>query len=68
MNTPLIVVIKDNLVDFVILSTKEECEKEFLAQLQTRVPWQEYTQEDIDAVLEQGYEITSNGSVCLTWV
>lgn len=68
-NTPLIITIKDNVVESVHPTTKETCEKDFLAHIQGRISnWDEYTQDDIDAILEQGYETFGNGSVCLTWV
>lgn len=29
--------------------------------------WDEYSAEDISSVLDNGYETTSNGSLCLSW-
>jgi hypothetical protein len=67
--TPLIVVIKDHVVDVIHVSTPENCERDFIANVQSRVSnWDEYTKEDIDIILDNGYELTGNGSVCLTWV
>lgn len=67
---PHVIVIKDNLVLIARrFETSQEAEQEFLSQLQTRISnWEEYTSDDISAILEQGYEKTNNGSVCLTWI
>lgn len=69
MEIPFIVIIRDNVVDTVKQSTKETCERDFLDACQVNLSnWAEYTQEDVDAIIEQGYETMGNGSICLTWV
>ena len=69
MNIPLIVIIKDGVVDEIKVSTKEKCEGDFLDAVASRVSnWDEYTDEDKEYITDNGYEITGNGSVCLTWV
>jgi hypothetical protein len=69
MNIPCIVIIHDNVVDTIKPSTKENCERDFLDACSVNLSnWDEYTQEDIDKIVEQGYEKFGNGSICLTWV
>ena len=66
---PHIIIIKNNLVESATPSTSETCEKDFLAAVASNVSnWDEYTQEDKDIIVEQGYETSGNGSVCLTWI
>lgn len=68
---PAVIVVKDGVVDEAILcQTGEEAETLFLKRCASFFSnWDEYSQEDIDEILEQGYEKTSLfGSVCLTWM
>ena len=69
MNIPFIVIIRDNVVDTIHQSTPEKCESDFLGYCSHNLTnWSEYDQEDIDAIVENGYETMGNGSICLTWV
>jgi hypothetical protein len=64
-----VVVIKDNLVhDNIMCNDNVHAEKVFFDKLAENLSnWDEYTEEDREAVLEDGYENFGNGSVCLTW-
>lgn len=65
---PLIICIKDGLVDAVIPSTKEDCEREFIAQIQGRGFELISFEDNLDEILADGYFAWANGSVCLTWI
>ena len=66
---PFIIVIKDGVVDTVIQTDETACEKDFFEAVKQKISnWDEYTQEDRDAILKQGYERFGNGSICLTWI
>lgn len=63
-----VTVVKDNVVDSLwIFPDVESAEKKFLDECSTRLSnWDEYTQDDIDSILADGYEKFGNGSICLT--
>lgn len=65
--TPHIVVIRDNIVDVLIHSTKQECEKEFMRQIS--IIDESVSDSDMECAIEDGYWQTEDGSfsVCLTW-
>jgi hypothetical protein len=64
---PIVVVVKDGIVDeAVICKDDEHAKRVFLDLCAERISnWGDYTVKDIDAVLEQGFEEFGNGSVCL---
>jgi hypothetical protein len=66
---PCVIVIKNNIVDANILcANREEAQRVFLDKCNTYISnWDEYSKEDVDAVLEDGYEKFGNGSICLSW-
>lgn len=69
MLKPYIIVIRDNVIETVTPSTQEACERDFLDCVHSNISnWDEYSQSDLDAITEDGYEKFDNGSVCLTWV
>lgn len=69
MKIPLIVVIKNSVVDEITVSTKEKCEETFIDKCSTLISnWDDYTGEDVTTVLDNGYETFGSGSICLTWV
>lgn len=67
---PLIIVVKNGVVDEVIVTTKETCEQDFLNAVASRISnYDSYTSDDKDVIIENGYETYGTGnSVCLTWV
>jgi hypothetical protein len=69
MNIPCIVIITDNVVDTIKPSTKENCERDFLDACSVNISnFADYSQEDVNAIIEDGYAMKGNGSICLTWV
>ncbi len=66
---PCVIVVKNNVVEENVLCRDgKHAEKVFLDKLAERLSnWDEYDQDDIDAVLDNGYEEFGNGSVCLSW-
>ena len=66
---PCVIVVRDNVVDeHVLCRDSKHAEKVFRDKLAECLSnWDEYTQEDIDCVLDNGYEKFGNGSVCLSW-
>jgi len=67
--TPCIVIIKDGVVDDLILCRDgDHAQKVFLENCaETFSNWDEYTQEDIDAIIGNGYEKSAYSAVCLSW-
>ena len=69
MMLPYIIVVRHDVVETVTPTTKADCEREFLARVESNVSnWDEYTSDDIEHIVEQGYEMFGCGSVCLTWI
>ena len=66
---PNVVIIKNNLVDDIRRFEKsDEAEKYFLERCAWLISnWDEYTQEDKENILEDGYEEFEDGSICLAW-
>jgi hypothetical protein len=66
---PCVIVIRDNVVEENILCCDEEhADNVFLDKLAERISnWDEYSQDDIEAVLDNGHEKFGNGSVCMSW-
>ena len=67
---PCVVVIKEGVVDTIKVCTDgEHAERVFLDECSTRLSnWDDYDGEDIEAIVEQGYEEYGNdGSICLSW-
>lgn len=69
---PCVVIIKDSVVDTIIQCDDEkELERVFLDTLKSNLSnFDEYDQEDIDTIVENGYEEMPgvNGSICMHWV
>ena len=66
---PCVIVIKDQIVDENILcKDSEEAEKLFFAKCEESISnWDEYSEEDKEAILENGVAEKANGSICLSW-
>ena len=66
---PCIVVVKDGVVDENILCVDSaDAEKRFLDKCAERLSnWDEYSAEDREACLDDGYAEYVTGSVCLSW-
>lgn len=62
----LILTIRSNVVDeTVLLNDRDIAEKHFLDTCSTSISnWDEYTADDIEAVLDNGYVEKIDGSVC----
>ena len=58
----------DRIVDNIPFTTGEEAEKEFLDLCREYLSnFDEYTKEDIDTILENGYESFGTGFVAIYW-
>lgn len=69
MKLPFIVIITDNVVDTIKPSTKDTCERDFLDACSVNISnFAEYSQEDVNAILDDGYAMKGNGSINLTWI
>jgi len=68
-NIPILVVIKDNVVDYIkICKDGPDLEKNFLDKCRELVTnFDKYDQEDIEFILDEGYETIGNGSICMTY-
>jgi len=71
-----VIVVKDDVVDENILVTGDteretvtkKAEAIFLDKCSVCLSnWDEYTQDDIDACLMDGYALFGHGSICMTW-
>jgi hypothetical protein len=62
----VVIVDKDVVDELFICENSEKAEKKFLDECSTRISnWDEYTSDDIDAILDNGYEAFGNGSICI---
>jgi len=66
---PCVTVIMDNvIIENILCDDSKQAEKVFKDKLAERLSnWDEYTAEDVEAILDNGYETFGNGSVCLSW-
>lgn len=56
-------------LEFVGFDSGKEAEDFFLKKASNKFSnWSDYSSDDIDAILENGFEETSEGSLCLSWV
>jgi hypothetical protein len=67
--TPCIVIIKDGVVDDLILCRDGDHAKTVFVEkcAETFSNWEEYSQADIDAIIDNGYEQSAHSAVCLSW-
>lgn len=62
----LVVVIKDSVVDEVIRCNADDCEERFLEKCREVFSnFGDYSSDDIDAILDNGYESGNGNSVCI---
>jgi len=72
MNTVNVIVVMDNAVDKVLSfpdndQGNRDAEMAFLNECANRLSnWDEYTQEDLDTIIENGIENFGNGSINIT--
>ena len=66
---PCVIVVREGVVsENILCRDAEHAERVFLDKLAECLSnWDEYDQDDRDAVLDNGYEQFGNGSVCLSW-
>jgi len=66
---PCVVVIKNGVVDELIISSKDEVENLFVEKCRENITnFDDYTNEDIEDVISDGYETFGTAcSVCLSW-
>ena len=64
----LVTTIRDNVIEDILeFDNEEKAQEAFLELCQTNLSnFDEYTPEDIDAILAQGYETHGHGSICIS--
>lgn len=69
MRFPLIVVIKDDVVFESKVATPENCEQVYLDTCREHISnFDQFSPEDIETIVDEGYAKMVVGSVCLHWV
>ena len=63
-----VTIVKNNVVDALwIYPNSESAEERFLLECSKRINnWAGYTPDDVDTILDNGYEEFENGSICIT--
>jgi hypothetical protein len=69
VNKPYIIVVEDSIVKTVQPTTPQTCNEDFLSLVRPQaLDWENYTEQQITDIINDGYFLTGNGSVCLTWI